>query len=84
MENAQYALPASLKSGGSAVMERRRFTQSAPLDQRLEQQAKRLRDEARGTPPGIARDMLIRRARQAETAARMNDWLSSPELASPK
>ena len=65
-------------------MERRRFKQDAPLDQRLTDHAKRLRDEARGTPPGIKRDDLIRRARQAETAARMSDWLTSSGLQPPK
>ncbi len=65
-------------------MERRRFKQTNPLGQRLAEQAKRLREEARGTPPGIDRDRLIRRARQAETAARIDDWLSSPGLASPE
>ena len=65
-------------------MERHRFKQLAPLDQRLTEQAERLRKEARGTPPGIARDRLIRLARQAETAARVNEWLSSPGLQAPK
>ena len=65
-------------------MERRRFKQPAPLDQRLAEQAERLRKEARGTPPGIARDRLIRLARQAETAAHMSEWLSSPGLQAPR
>lgn len=65
-------------------MERRRFKQPAPLDQRLAEQAERLRKEARGTPPGIERDRLIRLARQAETAAHMSEWLSSPGLQAPR
>jgi hypothetical protein len=65
-------------------MERRRFKQETPLDQRLEDHAKRLRNEAEGTPAGIKRDDLLRRARQAEIAARMNEWFSSPGLQSPK
>lgn len=64
-------------------MERRRFKQTTSLDQRLEEQAKRLRQEARGIPPGIERDRLIRRARQAEVAMHMNEWLSSPGLQPP-
>jgi hypothetical protein len=28
--------------------------------------------------------MLLRKARQAETAAHISEWLSSPGLASPK
>jgi hypothetical protein len=64
-------------------MERRHSKQTTTLDQRLEEQAKRLRDEARGTPPGVERDNLIRRARQAETASHMHDWLLSPGLRPP-
>lgn len=65
-------------------MERRRFKQTTGLDQRLADQAKRLREEAKGMTPGIERDRLIRGARQAEVAARMNEWLSSPGLQPPK
>jgi hypothetical protein len=64
-------------------MERRRLKQTSPLDQRLEEQAKRLRKEAQGTPPGVERDKLIRRARQAETAAHIQQWLSFPGLQPP-
>jgi hypothetical protein len=66
------------------MMERRRFKQTTTLDQRLDEQAKRLRKEAQGTPPGVERDKLIRQARQAETAAHMQDWLKSPALQPPK
>jgi hypothetical protein len=65
-------------------MRRRRLAQTTSLDQRLEEQAKRLRLEAKGTPPGIEREKLIRRARQAETAAHMQQWLSSPGLRPPR
>jgi len=65
-------------------MDRRRFKKEIPLDQRLEDHAKRLRDEARGMLPGIKRDDLIRRARQAETSARMAEGISSPGLQPPK
>ena len=43
--------------GKERVMERRRFKQETPLDQRLEDHAKRLRNEAKGTPAGIKRDL---------------------------
>ena len=65
-------------------MERRRLIPSAPLDQRLTEEAQRLRKEARGTPPGIERERLIRRARQAETAVQMQAWLGAPGLQAPK
>ena len=65
-------------------MQRLRFKQSIPLDQRLKEVAQRLRKEAQGIPPGIERERLIRRARQAETGAHMAEWLSSPGLQSPR
>ena len=65
-------------------MQRRSFQQSAPLGQRLKEQAERLRKEAKGTPPGIEREQLIRQARQAETASHMQEWLSSPGLQPPR
>ena len=39
------------------------------------EEAKRLRKEAMGTPPGIERDRLLRRARQVEATA---NWEKSP------
>ncbi len=62
---------------------RRRFRPNSTLEQRLSFEAERLRKEAQGTPPGVARDDLLRRARQAETAIRMNEWLSSPGAQPP-
>jgi predicted trehalose synthase len=71
-------------SASLAMSLRRRFQQKQSLEHRLSEEAEKLRKEARGTPPGIERDRLIRRARQAETAAHMNGWLLSPELQPPK
>ncbi len=65
------------------MQQRRRIQQNESLEQRLADDAKRLRKEAQGTPPGIERDRLIRRARQAETASHMSEWLSSPGLQTP-
>jgi hypothetical protein len=48
------------------------------FDERPFAQAERLRKEARGTPPGVKRDQLLRRARQIENAARAQDLLNSP------
>jgi hypothetical protein len=64
-------------------MQRRRFKQTASLDQRLTQEVRRLRKEAQGTPPGIERERLVRKAREAETAAHMQEWLASPGLQPP-
>jgi len=65
-------------------MQRRSFKENAPLNQRLTEQAERLRKEARGTSPGVKRDQLIRQARQAETASHIQEWLSPPGLEPPR
>ena len=52
-------------------------------EQRLAKDAAKLRKEARGTPPGVARDQLIRRAQDAESAGQLNRWLNSSGLKSP-
>ncbi|WP_426437885.1 hypothetical protein [Bradyrhizobium genosp. P] len=54
------------------------------VEQHLADESIRLRDEAGAMPPGVERDRLIRMARQAETASRVNAWLASPGLQSPK
>ena len=64
--------------------ERRRFTQTTSLEESLAEEAKRLRKQAQGTPPGIERERLVRRARQTETASRMTEWLTSRGLQAPK
>jgi len=43
----------------------------------------RLRKEAQGTPLGVEREKLIRQARKAEAAARIQEWLSSPGSLQP-
>ena len=65
-------------------MERRRFKQTQSLEERLTEEAKRLRDEAKLLRPGAVRDELIRRALQAETGAHMSEWLRSPGLQPPE
>ena len=63
--------------------QRRRFKQTDLLEERLAEEAKRLREAAKTLPPGAARDELIRRARQAETGSHMSEWLRSPGLRAP-
>jgi hypothetical protein len=55
-----------------------------PLEARLAEEAKRLREEAKSLPPGAKREDLLRKARQAETGSRMSQWLSSPGLQPPR
>ncbi|MGY3530852.1 hypothetical protein ACVILK_005360 [Bradyrhizobium embrapense] len=59
---------------------RRRFMQAVPLEQRLEQEAKGLRTEARELSAGAKREKALRKARENEVAARMTEWLTSPRL----
>jgi hypothetical protein len=65
-------------------MPRRHFKQTQSLEERLSEEAKRLRAEARLLPPSAARDEMIRKARQAEITSHMSEWLSSPGLQPPK
>jgi hypothetical protein len=65
------------------MQSRRRYGKAAPLEDRLAEEAKRLREEAKGVQPGAARDDLIRRARQCETGSHMSEWLRSPGLRPP-
>ena len=63
-------------------MTRTRQTKPTLVD-RLMLEANRLKDEAHKLPYGPLRDAMIRKARQSETAAHMDQWLSSPGLQSP-
>jgi hypothetical protein len=53
------------------------------FDQSPSARVERLRKEARGTPAGVKRDQLLRRARQIESAAITQDRLNSPDLKPP-
>lgn len=63
---------------------RREIKHIASFEDRLAYEAHRLRDEAKELRPGLRREELLRKARQAETAAHISEWLSSPGLAPPK
>jgi hypothetical protein len=56
---------------------RPRFRQTQSLEERLSDEAMRLRKVAQGTPHGIERERLIRRAQQAETGSDISEWLRS-------
>jgi hypothetical protein len=66
------------------MQRRRRFKQTKSLEERLAEEAKRLREEAKLLPPCAEREKLIRRARQAETGSHVSEWLRSPGLQPPK
>jgi hypothetical protein len=61
----------------------RRFKR-ASSPEALSEEAKRLRAEAKLLPPGAVRDELIRRARRAEIASNLDEWLTPPGLRPPE
>ena len=62
----------------------RRFKQTEPLETRLAEEAKRLRQTAKLHPPGAVREAVLRKARHAETGSHMSKWLQSPGLRPPE
>jgi len=66
------------------MTKRRRFKQTVALEERLGQEAQRLRDEAKRLPHGPEREILLRKARQAETGSHISDWLRSSGLQPPE
>jgi hypothetical protein len=44
------------------------------LERRISREAQNLRKQAEGMPPGILRDDLLKKARQADTASQIDDW----------
>ena len=58
------------------MVQRRRIKQSATFEERLAEEAIKFKEAAEKQPPGsTARELLLRRARQAETASHLNHWL---------
>jgi hypothetical protein len=67
------------------AQQRKRIKHQTSFEERLAEEANRFKRAAEEQPPGsTARELLLRRALQAETASRMNKWLSSPRLGAPK
>ena len=67
-----------------AMQQRKRIKQTMSLEERLAEEARRLREEAESLPHGPVRDAALRRARQAETGSHMSEWLTSPGLRPPE
>ncbi|MDI2078011.1 hypothetical protein QJT78_49835 [Bradyrhizobium sp. Mp27] len=63
---------------------RRRVKQTKALEQRLAEEAVRLRQQAKLLPVGPGRERLIRKARQAEIGLQISSWLRSPGLQPPE
>jgi hypothetical protein len=58
---------------------RRRVKHTLTLEERLAEEARRFNEEAEKLPLGSkARDLILRRAQQAERALQVSEWLRSP------
>ena len=67
------------------IKQRTRVKHEKTFEERLSEEAIRFREAAKKQSPGShAQELLLRRARQAETASRINEWLKSPGLQPPK
>jgi hypothetical protein len=67
----------------SAMVKRRLLKQTTSLAVRLIENVEQLRAHLAELPPGPERDKLVKRIRQSETAAHIEDWLRSPGLQPP-
>jgi hypothetical protein len=54
------------------------------FEERLAAEKKRLEQQAERLPPGPAKDQLLQKIEQIETASRIDKWLSSPGLQQPR
>ena len=67
------------------AVQRRRIKHEKTFQERLAEEALKFKEaDQRLTPGSHAQDLLLRRARQAETASHINEWLTSPGLQRPK
>ena len=65
-------------------MAKQRAGVMATFEERLAAEAIKFKEAAEKQPLGsAAREQLLRRARQAETAAHIDEWLRSPGLQPP-
>lgn len=65
------------QSPGVKAMQRRRFSHSATLEERLVELARRVRSDVETLAPCSERDELVEKLRQIETALDMNQFLIS-------
>lgn len=65
------------------IAKRNRRKQTVSFDERLKTVANEARQAAQSLPQGAAREDLLKKARQAEGARRINGWLTSRGLRPP-
>ena len=70
--------------GGATMAKRIRINQTKSLRDRIAGFAALTKEEAEKLPPGPERDAAFRKARQAETGARIDEWINSDDLNPPE
>jgi hypothetical protein len=65
------------------IVRRPRVKQTISFKDRLLNSAREAREEAARLPAGAARERLLLKARQSETAANIDTWISSPGSSPP-
>ena len=65
------------------MMRRRRIRHEISFEDRLARAARQAREAAELLPPGLDRELLLRKASACETAADIHAWISSPGAAPP-
>lgn len=65
------------------MQKRHRFKQSTSLQDRLASFAKQASEKATKLPPGPERENLLRKAHQAETASRVEEWVADRDQHAP-
>ena len=67
------------------MIQRRRIKYIVTFEERLAQEAREFKKAADKQPDGSpARELLLRRVRQAETGSNIGKWISSPGLRPPE
>jgi len=66
------------------MLQRRGFKQAKSPKERLLEEAQDLRNEAKLVPYGPLGDAALKKARETEAVAHVQDWLDSPGLRPPK
>lgn len=59
------------------MSDRSQVAQDQPLEERLAEEAKRLRARAKTFPPGDRREEMLKKAEQAEVGVHMSKFLQS-------
>ena len=67
-----------------SVIRRPRIRHTLSFEERLAKAARQAREGADLLPPGLERELLLRKAHACEIAAEINEWISSPDAQLPQ